>query len=227
MADYSARFYENHARRYSEVTHALLQSVYIKSSHPAVRTDLDLLKRLKELVPGKRGLDAGCGAGARDVYSFWASGFDIHGIDVVKENIRTAQELHPEITDRVTVADLAKPLPYDDASFDFVMCNAVIQHIPPEVVERTTLPELARVIRKGGILQLIFKNGAGIMTIYDRDYSAERSFQLYDEHRVLAILKRHNMELVEESSREKPGGIMYFTDPKPVDHCVFYARKMS
>lgn len=65
------------------------------------------------------------------------------------------------------------------------------------------------------------------MTIYDRDYSAERSFQLYDEHRVLAILKRHNMELVEESSREKPGGIMYFTDPKPVDHCVFYARKVS
>lgn len=227
MTDYSARFYERHARRYSEVAHGLLQSVYVKSSHPAVRTDLDLLERLKELVPGKRGLDAGCGAGARDVYSFWASGFDIQGIDVVEENIRMARELHPEIADRVTVADLAGPLPYDDASFDFVMCNAVIQHIPPEVVEGTTLPELARVIREGGILQLMFKNGTGMLTVYDRDYGAERSFQLYDEHRVLSILKRHNMGLVEESSEKKPGGIIYFTDPKPVDHCVFYARKVS
>ena len=227
MADYSARFYENHARRYSEVAHGLLQSVYIKSSHPAVRTDLDLLERLKELAPGKRGLDAGCGAGARDVYSFWASGFNIRGIDVIEENIRMARELHPEIADRVTVADLAEPLPYDDASFDFVMCDAVIQHIAPEVVEGTTLPELARVIRKGGILQLMFKNGTGMLTIYDRDYLAERSFRLYDEHRVLAILKRHNMELVEEGPKEKPGGLMYFTDPRSVDHCVFYARKVS
>jgi SAM-dependent methyltransferase len=227
MTDYSARFYERHARRYSEVAHGLLQSVYVKSSHPAVRTDLDLLERLKELVPGKRGLDAGCGAGARDVYSFWASGFDIQGIDVVEENIRMARELHPEIADRVTMADLARPLPYDDASFDFVMCNAVIQHIPPEVVEGTTLPELARVLREGGILQLMFKNGTGLLTVYDRDYGAERSFQLYDEHRILSILKRHNMGLVEESSEKKPGGIIYFTDPKPVDHCVFYARKVS
>ncbi|MBL7166932.1 MAG: class I SAM-dependent methyltransferase [Dehalococcoidales bacterium] len=126
MTDYSARFYKNHARRYSEVAHGLLQSVYIKSSHPAVRTDLDLLERLKELAPGKQGLDAGCGAGARDVHSFWASGFDIRGIDVIEENIRMAREIHPEIAGRVTVADLAGPLPYDDASFDFVMCNAVI-----------------------------------------------------------------------------------------------------
>jgi len=226
MTDYSARFYENHARRYSEVAHGLLQSVYIKSSHPAIRTDLDLLERLKELAPGKRGLDAGCGAGARDVYSLWAVGFNIRGIDVIEENIRMVRKLHPEIADRVTVADLAEPLPYDDASFDFVMCDAVIQHIPPEIVERTTLPELARVIREGGILQLMFKNGTGMLTVYDSDYGTERSFRLYDEHRILAILRRHNMELVEEGSDEKPGGIIYFTDPKPVDHCVFYARKV-
>ncbi len=73
----------------------------------------------------------------------------------------------------------------------------------------------------------MFKNGAGMLTVYDRDYLAERSFQLYDEHRVLAILKRHNMKLVEEGSEEKPGGIMYFTGPRPVDHCVFYVRKVA
>lgn len=227
LADYSARFYANHAERYAEVSHQWLQSVYIRSSHPAVGTDGDLLERLKELAPGKRGLDAGCGAGARDVYDFWSSGFDIWGIDVIDENIRVARELHPEIADRLLVADLAGCLPFGDASFDFLMCNAVIQHIAPDVVERTTLPELARVLRPGGVLQLMFKNGDGVSTLFDRDYGEERSFQLHDEHWILAVLGKHGMSLVEESSEEKPGGTIYFTDPKPSDHCVFYARKVA
>ena len=227
VADYSARFYAEHARRYAEVARQYLQSTYIRSSHPAVRTDRDLLERLKELAPGKRGLDAGCGAGARDVYSFWLSGFDIWGMDVVGENVRLAGELHPEIAGRVLVGDLARRLPFEDASFDFVICDAVIQHIAPEAVAGVTLPELVRVLRPGGVLQLLFKNGSGVLTLFDRDYGAVRSFQLYDEHWVLEVLRRYRMELVQESSGEKPGGLIYLTDAKPSDHCVFYARKVT
>lgn len=227
MTDYSADFYRSHARRYAEVAHQFLQSVYVTSSHPAVRSDSDLLRRLKELAPGKAGLDAGCGAGARDVYDLWRDGFDIVGIDVVKENISLARELHPEIAGRVMVADLARPLPFDDGSFDFVLCNAVIQHIEPEAVEGTTLPELARVLRRGGVLQLMFKNGNGLLTLFDRDYGAERSFQLYDEHWILGILARHGLELIEDRSPTGPGGLIYFTDPKQAEHCVFYVRKVG
>jgi len=68
--DYSSAFYRDHAERYADVAHQFLQSVYIKSSHAALKGDVDLLERLKELTPGRRGLDAGCGAGARDVYYF-------------------------------------------------------------------------------------------------------------------------------------------------------------
>jgi len=225
MNDYSERFYQSHARRYAEVSSQFLQSVYVKSSHQRLKNDWDLMERLKQLSPGKRGLDAGCGAGARDVYALWSWGYDIRGIDVVSENIEVAIENHPEIADRVLVADLRQPLEFPDTSFDFVMCNAVIQHIETEVVENITLPELARVIKPGGILQLMFKHGAGLLTIFDKDYGVERTFQLYDEHKVLSVLEQHGMVLIETESPAELGGIMYFTDPKQADHCVFFARK--
>ena len=227
QVDYSERFYRGHSERYSEVAHQLLQSVYIHSSHPALQGDLDLLKRLKELISGRRGLDAGCGAGARDVYDFWNSGYDIYGIDAVEENIRVAKQLHPEIADRVSVADLRYPLEFADRSFDFVICSAVIQHIAPEQVFEVTLRELARVLKSGGVLQLMFKNGHGVRTVFDRDYGVKRSFQLYDEHKILETLSSSGVRLVEAQTPDLLGGLMYFTDPKPVDHCVFYARKVG
>ncbi len=57
--DFSAAFYRHHAQRYADVSHQFLQSVYIKSSHAALQGDRDLQERLKELVPGQRGLGRG------------------------------------------------------------------------------------------------------------------------------------------------------------------------
>ena len=225
--DYSEEFYKHHAHRYAEVAYQLIQSVYIRSSHPALKGDLDLLERLKELISGRCGLDAGCGAGARDVYNFWRNGYYICGIDAVEENIEKAKELHPEIADRVFVADLSVPLDFPDGSFDFIICSAVIQHIAPEQVLGITLRELARVLKAGGVLQLMFKNGRGVTTVYDRDYGVERSFHLYDEHELLQVLNSYGLRLVESDNPNLLGGIMYFTDPKPVEHCVFYVRKTS
>ena len=225
LPDYSPGFYREHARQYARVAAEFRQSVYLKSSHPKLRHDWDLWERLTQLAPGLRGLDAGCGAGARDVFHAWSEGYDMTGIDAISENIQAARDWHPEIADRVFVANLELPLPFADGTFDFVACNAVIQHIASNLVRTVVLPELARVLRPGGILQLMFKNGAGIATVYDRDYGAERSFQLYDERELLAILQKGGMELVEADSPEQLGGLLYFTDPKPVEHCVFFARK--
>ena len=225
--DYSESFYRRHAQRYAEVSHNFIQSVYTDMSHPMLRGDSDLMDRVLELVPpGSRGLDAGCGAGARDVYFYWQNGYDIYGVDAVEENILEARRLHPEIADRVEVADLRKSLDHPDGSFDFVLCNAVIQHIQPEVTLGTTVPELARVLKADGILQLMFKYGDGVATVYDRDYGADRTFQLYAVDEVLAVLEGQGLKVVPEESG-KLGGIMYFKDPKPMDHCVFFARKNS
>ena len=223
--DYSESFYRQHARRYAEVSHNYIQSVYNNVSHPGLTGDDAVMGRLMELVPARaRGLDAGCGAGARDVFIMWQRGYDILGVDAVKENIDEARRLHPEIADRVSVADLGQPIAHPDASFDFLTCNAVIQHIEPDTVIGVTLPEFARVLRPGGVFQLVFKVGRGITTVYDKDYGADRSFRLYDADDVLERLNDLGLRVIPAEGR-KLGGVMYFTDPKPADHCLMFARK--
>ena len=86
-------------------------------------------------------------------------------------------------------------------------------------------PQLIRVLRPGGVLQLMFKNGQGVATVFDKDYGIDRSFQLFDEHEILGILQELGMALVEAESPDELGGFLYFTDPKPIDYCVFFARK--
>jgi ubiquinone/menaquinone biosynthesis C-methylase UbiE len=224
---YSTEFYRLYAEQYALVAHEWRQSVYIKSSHSGLRNDWDALEHLRSLSPGKDALDAGCGAGARDVHQLWSQCYNVVGFDAIEENILVARELHPQIADRVLVGSLAETLPFGDASFDFAMCNAVIQHIDPGLVHRVALPELARVLRPGGVLQLMFKHGKGLLTVFDKDYGVERSFQLYDEHELMDTLRLWGMALVERESPEQLGGLLYFTDGKSVDHCLGFFRKGS
>ena len=224
----SLDFYKEHAQRYSELSHEFTHSVYTNSSHPALNGDMDLLNRVTQLIAGNRGLDAGCGAGARDVYLLHTRGYDVYGIDAVEENINLGKQLHPEIADNLRVADLQEPLPFENASFDFVLCNAVIQHLPTETTEVTTVPELTRVLAPGGVLQLMFKIGSGVVTVSDRAYGADsvdRSFQLYDEYRLLKILEDCGCTLVEAVGSEDLGGMLYFSDPKPMRYCAFWVKK--
>ena len=218
-------FYRRQGRQYAHVAHAFKQSVYTCPSHPAITDDWAVLTHALTLVSGEKCLDAGCGAGARDVFELWRRGFDAYGVDAMRENVHLARELHPEIADRVSVADLREPLPFASASFDFVTCNAVIQHIPQGDTLRVTLPELARVLRQGGILQLMFKNGEGVLSLYDADYGETREFLLYDEHLLAERLAQLRLDIVAPEREGEPGGFMYFTDPKGAHHCVFHARK--
>ena len=79
-----------------------------------------------------------------------------------------------------------------------------------------------------GVLQLMFKTGSVVATVSDRAYGTDgvdRSFQLYNERRLLGILEGCGCTLVEAGWGENLGGLMYFTDPKPLRHCVFWVRK--
>ena len=224
----SLDFYKEHAQRYSQLSHEFAHSVYTGSSHPSLKGDTDLLNRVIDLTPGNRGLDAGCGAGARDVHLLHTWGYDVYGVDAVEENISLGKELHPEIADKLQVADLREPLAFETGFFDFVLCNAVIQHLNPETAESTTIPELARVLAPGGVLQLMFKTGSGVATVSDRAYGedgVDRSFQLYDERRLLRVLEDCGCALVEAGGSEDLGGLLYFSDPKPMRYCAFWVRK--
>ena len=96
LPDFSTAFYTRNAQRYAEVSHSFLQSMYVRSSHPGLKGDWDLMQRVQELVPdGSRGLDAGCGAGARDVFMYLHRGYDIYGVDVVEEKRRRGPQAAP------------------------------------------------------------------------------------------------------------------------------------
>ena len=225
IPDISPEFYRDHADRYAEINDLGLQRTFVNASHAELEGNHSLMTHLHALSPGIRGLDAGCGAGAHDVASMLAAGYDIYGIDVVPENIAAGIDYYPHLEARIWVADLTERLDFPDEDFDFAMCNAVIQHMPPQIVYGTTLPELARVLRPGGVLQLMFKQGSGITTVFDKDYGVDRSFQLYEEEEVLTRLHAEGLDLIEAESNEELGGLMYFTNPKSDYCCALYARK--
>lgn len=224
----SLEFYRQHGKRYSQMSHEFSHSQYDEISHPRLTGDMALLNRATDLASGKRSLDAGCGAGARDVALLHSRGFDAYGIDAVKENIDLGRALHPEIADKISVADLRKPLKFESGFFDLILCNAVIQHLSPQDVESTTIPEFARVLAPGGVLQLMFKVGSGIAEVSDPAFGSDgvdRLFQLYEEQHLLSILDESGCSLVEEEGSDKLGGLLYFTDHKPMRYCVFWVRK--
>ena len=216
-------FYQERASEY-----AALSRVFANRSHPGFREDRDLYRRLAELATPGPGLDAGCGAGALEMSYLAELGFQMFGLDVVAENIRVAHSLRPEFVGRLQVADIKDPLPFNDYSFEIVMCNAVIQHVPRDTVFNRVLPEFARALLTGGVLQLMFKPGSGVETAVDGAYGeagAARSFVLYDEHELLEALAALSLRLIEEKSDGQLGGLLYFDDNKPMRHCVFWARK--
>ena len=225
LQDISADWYRLRAERYAQVAADLTQSIFVTQSHPKLTDELVVMERLMELAPGPQGLDLGCGAGARDVYRFSQAGLDVTGVDAIEENVAVAHRLHPELADKVWVHDLRRPLPFESERFDFAYCDSVIQHLEPDEVKGTLLAEAARVLKPGGVLQLIFKCGQGIATIVDREYDAERSFRLYDADEVRGWLEGLGMRLIEAGSPDELGGVLHCADHRLIDTCVMWTRK--
>lgn len=86
------------------------------------------------------------GSGAHGLIFFFDAGEGI-GVDPLADHYR---ELFPAWQARVvTVAAFGEQLPFEDASFDIVLCDNVVDHAenPRRIVE-----EIARVLRPGGLL---------------------------------------------------------------------------
>ena len=106
--------------------------------------------------PGSRLLDAGCGPGG---FLRWAvdhgSFATAAGVDIGADAIVLARERVPE-------ADLRtgelRALPFPDASFDLVVTNDVLQHVPETDVAES-LRELRRLLAPDGTL-LVHTNGS-------------------------------------------------------------------
>ena len=56
------------------------------------------------------------------------------------------------------------------------------------------------------------------------------SFELYDENQLdenqlLEVLEGCSCKLIDVGPEGQMGGFLYFKDPKPMRHCVFWVRK--
>lgn len=95
-------------------------------------------------IPGGRMLDLGCADGAWTVQvARRARAAEAHGVELLESTAAHARTLGVH----AVVADLAERLPYDDASFQLVHSNQVIEHLPGT---DTFLRELRRVLAPGG-----------------------------------------------------------------------------
>ena len=111
------------------------------------------------ITPEMRILDAGCGDG-RNLVWLAARGAEVHAVDHDPAAVERVARLGVP-ADRVHVGEL-DDLPYDDGSFDAVLCNAVLHFADDEAHFERMVDELARVTRPGGLLFARLASSIGI-----------------------------------------------------------------
>ena len=111
--------------------------------------DSALTQDLKNLVPGKRVLDIGCGAGNWCVTAAQYGAKSVDGFDIQSEMVELAKQAtsHLDMV-HIQVGDAAD-MPFDDDSFDVAISLFVTCNLPPNGFAKH-FQELHRVLVPGG-----------------------------------------------------------------------------
>lgn len=98
----------------------------------------------------RRVLDLGCGVG-RHALALAKAGFETFGMDGSESGLEFARQAASESDLAIQFAlGAMTDLPYDDASFDYVLAFNVIYHGDPSVVDRA-ISEVKRILKPGGL----------------------------------------------------------------------------
>jgi SAM-dependent methyltransferase len=114
---------------------------------------VDFCQQKLRLPETAKCLDYGCGGG-EVVGLARKEGLDFSGCDLYYEGGDLSDRVAPELVDGGFVRRMTTDrIPWDDATFDVVVSNQVIEHVPD--LERV-LKELHRVLKPGGIVISLF-----------------------------------------------------------------------
>ena len=98
-------------------------------------------------------LDVGCGSG-RNLPYFLRNGYEVFGVDTSPQAIETVKQLSAELGPNNSLENFmvceAESLPYDDATFDLVICSAVLHFARNEQNFYDMLSSIFRVLKPGG-----------------------------------------------------------------------------
>lgn len=127
-----------------------------------------------ELTPADRLLDVACGSGGPTIFLARESGCQAVGVDCSAQAVAYGNELarREQLSGKVEFAqvDADEQLPYDDASFEAVVCLDAINHLADR--ERA-LADWARVLKPGG--RLLFTDCITLTGLISDDEVASRS----------------------------------------------------
>jgi SAM-dependent methyltransferase len=93
-------------------------------------------------------LELGCGTG-NDAARLAAEGYSVTAVDLSREAIGRARARFGSLA-RFLVADMTRPLPFRNGSFDAVMSNVAL-HMFPDSVTRAAVSEVTRLVRTDGL----------------------------------------------------------------------------
>lgn len=143
------------------------------AARPEVRALHDRATAMLRPAPGERVLEVGCGLGedARELARAVAPGGSVVAIDVSEAMLDAARERHDDGLDVTYERADVTGLPYDDASFDAVRVERVLQHVPD--VEKACA-EMARVLKPGGRLLALDTDWASLVADVGDDDLVER-----------------------------------------------------
>jgi 2-polyprenyl-3-methyl-5-hydroxy-6-metoxy-1,4-benzoquinol methylase len=116
-------------------------------------------------IAGQRLLDIGCGFGWFELNALSRGALKIVGTELSEMSLRPIRKYlkDPPLT---TAVASAIGLPFQDHSFDTVVCWEVLEHIPRRT-EAIMFAEVARVLKPGGRFYLSTPSAAPISTLAD------------------------------------------------------------
>src|SRR5262245_13857883 len=118
------------------------------------------MKPIAEWMAGRnqrtlRGLDVGCGTGRllAFLHDAWP-GMKLTGIDLSPPYLAEARRLIGRTARVKLIEGAAEKLPFDDASVDFIVSSFLLHELPQEVRDKV-LGEMARVLKRDGLVVLV------------------------------------------------------------------------
>ncbi len=133
-----------------------LQTYRAEGDHARDKLKLEIVDHVVGSIrPHIRVVDVGCGVGdlLAEVRAREPS-VDVSGLDFSPKAIEGAKRLLPDGDFRRFVID--RTLPYDDRSFDLVLCTDVVEHLH---YPKAVVAELVRICRPGGTVAVVVPDG--------------------------------------------------------------------